>query len=311
MKYTFLLPAYKTTFFKDSLESILNQTYPDFNVIVSDDCSPEDLRSVVDQFCDSRVEYRRNEKNIGAARLVDHWNLLLGLTDAEYIIMASDDDIYDSHYLEELDKMTYIFPEVNVFRPRIRCIDAEGKEFWREKVIFGEEIISRREYLNCFAKETLASGIPQYLFKRESLLSIGGFVNLPMAWFSDDATVALLADKGICFCPQCLFSFRISANSISSANVLKKADWSCKFKASSMYAEIIQGLLDDSTDKDLMESLYTRARRISIKMLNQAPVGTFLQMMSFIRKLGAPLYPFVWRARRYVGRFIHLRSKIV
>lgn len=310
MKYSFLLPAYKTAFFEDSLGSILNQTYFDFNVIVSDDCSPEDIRSIVDKFCDSRVEYRRNEKNIGAAHLVDHWNLLLGLTDAEYIVMASDDDVYDPHYLEELDKMIRRFPEVNVFRPRIRCIDADGKEFWKEKVSFEREIISRKDYLNCFAEGALASGMPQYIFKREALLSIGGFANLPMGWFSDDVTVALLVDRGLCFCSQCLFSLRFSPISISSANVLKKADWSCKFKASFMYADIIQGLLDPSMDKALLELLYKRARKISIKMLNQAPVETFLQMMSYIRGLGAPLYPFVWRVRRYVGRCIHHRGKV-
>ena len=40
MKYTFLLPAFKATYFREALESIKNQTYRDFKVIVSDDYEP-------------------------------------------------------------------------------------------------------------------------------------------------------------------------------------------------------------------------------------------------------------------------------
>lgn len=40
-KYTFLLPAYKTRYLEKMLVSITNQTYTDFKVIISDDCSPE------------------------------------------------------------------------------------------------------------------------------------------------------------------------------------------------------------------------------------------------------------------------------
>ena len=62
-KYTFLLPAFKPDFFEVALRSIKSQTLKDFKVLVSDDCSPHDLKSIYNKVCgdDARFTYRRNE----------------------------------------------------------------------------------------------------------------------------------------------------------------------------------------------------------------------------------------------------------
>lgn len=99
MKYSFLLPAFKSRFLKQAIESIISQTFFDFELIVSDDNSPENLKSIVDEFDDKRIVYRRNEKNIGAERMVDHWNLLLSVAKGDYVIMAADDDTYEAEFL--------------------------------------------------------------------------------------------------------------------------------------------------------------------------------------------------------------------
>ena len=105
-KYTFLIPAYKSKFLNETLRSIKNQRFPDFEVIVSDDNSPEDLFSIVIPYLDdSRYHYRRNEINIGGNNLVSHWNLLVDLCETDYCIMAGDDDVYDECFLERIDTL--------------------------------------------------------------------------------------------------------------------------------------------------------------------------------------------------------------
>ena len=71
-KYTFLLPAFKPDFLEVVLRSIKSQTYLDFKVSVSDDCSPHDLKSIYNKVCgdDARFSYRRNEVNMGNNSLV-------------------------------------------------------------------------------------------------------------------------------------------------------------------------------------------------------------------------------------------------
>lgn len=55
MKFTIAIPAYKRTFLKECIDSILAQTYKDFELIIINDASPEDLDSVVECYKDSRI----------------------------------------------------------------------------------------------------------------------------------------------------------------------------------------------------------------------------------------------------------------
>ena len=72
IKYTFLLPAFKPDFLEVALRNIKSQTLKDFKVLVSDDCSPHDLKSIYDTECgdDECFTYRCNEVNMGSKSLV-------------------------------------------------------------------------------------------------------------------------------------------------------------------------------------------------------------------------------------------------
>ena len=74
MKYSFVLPAYKARFFKEALDSILSQTYKDFELIIVNDASPEDITSIVKGDNDPRISYYINDVNIGGKDLVAQWN---------------------------------------------------------------------------------------------------------------------------------------------------------------------------------------------------------------------------------------------
>ena len=74
VKYSFVLPAYKACFFREAIESILNQTYSEFELIIVNDASPEDLDSIVNSYSDERIRYYRNKENIGGRDLVAQWN---------------------------------------------------------------------------------------------------------------------------------------------------------------------------------------------------------------------------------------------
>ena len=63
---------------EEAIKSCLSQTYKNFELVIVDDFSPEDLKSIVAPFLsDERVRYYRNEKNFGAVDVVDNWNRAL------------------------------------------------------------------------------------------------------------------------------------------------------------------------------------------------------------------------------------------
>lgn len=222
MKYSFVLPAYKARFFKEALDSILAQTYKDFELIIVNDASPEDLTSIVKSYDDPRIRYYINQENIGGRDLVAQWNHCLEYANGEYVILASDDDLYHHDYLEKMNTLVDKYPKANVFRPRIQHIDENGNITHIAGII--GEYTSQLEFI--YNKHLVWTGIPYYIFRRKALEATGGFVNYPLAWHSDDMTVIKLAQKGIVFCPNVLFSFRLSGISISgkrnNVEVLKK-----------------------------------------------------------------------------------------
>lgn len=215
IKYTFLLPAYKAKFFAEALESIKRQTYTDFRVLVSDDCSPDDLKSIYDEVvgADPRFSFRRNAENMGSKSLVSHWNLLVDMCETEFLIMASDDDVYEPNFLEEIEKLSKKYPEVNLFRGRVKCIDEKDSllindamypEFLDQALFFRTNFASN--YLACEAN---------FCYRTKALKMKGGYIDFPKAWFSDDATHIMIAENGCAVTPEIVFAYRHSVHTIT------------------------------------------------------------------------------------------------
>ena len=195
VKYSFVLPAYKANYLRESIDSILGQTYTDFEFIIVNDASPEDVDSIVSSYDDKRIQYYRNEENIGGKDLVAQWNYSISYATGDYLILASDDDVYALDYLEKMDTLIMKYPDVKVFRPRVKRVDNTGKILQIDG--YEGEYLTQIEYLHLWTSKILGSGIPFVIFNRQALMEIGGFVNYPLAWFSDDATMLKLSYNGI------------------------------------------------------------------------------------------------------------------
>jgi len=214
VKYTFCLAAWKIAFLEDTIKSILNQTYRDFLLVISDDCSPEDIKGIVSHFDDNRIIYIRNEKNIGGYNLVDHWNLQLNRdAHSEYVIMASDDDIYDEDFLSTIDTLTAKYPKVDLLRARCKNTDSKGivnfiddpSDEYQSELKFAADLYNGR-HIRSFAN---------FVFKTEAVKHKGGFINFPYAWYADAVSTLMMAKNGVAHTTKPLFSYRSSGLAIS------------------------------------------------------------------------------------------------
>ena len=215
-KYTFLVPSYKASFFEEALESIKNQTFADFKVIVSDDCSPEHLEPIYNKVCsgDPRFTFRRNRENMGGKSLVSHWNLLVDMCDTEYLIMASDDDVYEPQFLEQIDQLVKKYPGVDILRAKAVRTE-NGREVMRDGDI--PELQSHDEFMQYFGVKKMVLCLANYVFKTDALKQMGGFPDFPTAAFSDSAAAIFLSKNHIATTPDVLFTFRISNENLSCA----------------------------------------------------------------------------------------------
>ena len=63
VSFSFIMPAYKAKYLHMAIESILKQSYKDFELIIVNDASPENLKDIVDYYDDDRIIYKENDKN--------------------------------------------------------------------------------------------------------------------------------------------------------------------------------------------------------------------------------------------------------
>lgn len=229
LKYTFLLPAFKGKYLKEALLSIREQTFTEFMVLVSDDCSPEDLKSIFDETVgdDPRFSYRLNMENMGGSSLVSHWNLLISMCETEHFIMASDDDVYDPRFLEQVDTLSVKYPTVDLIRGRSRIIDGEGSI--HEEDSPREEFESQIEFLYSKRFAITCNCLPNYVFRTNAIQAEGGFAEMPIAWGSDDIAAALSCKNGVANTPDIVFSFRWSG--INLTTIVDYPTLEAKFEA--------------------------------------------------------------------------------
>lgn len=284
-KYTFVLAAYKAKFLKESIASILNQNYADFKLIVSDDCSPENLKPIVDSFSDERLSYRRNEVNMGGKDLVAHWNLLVGLVDTEFLIMASDDDVYERGFLAEIDRLVCKYPQVDQFRARVQMINESEEVFWED--LHYEEFQSQLKFCAFNPNTCVANNV----FRTSRLKAIGGFVSFPMAWSSDLATEMAMSTNGVVNTDRILFNFRQSGINISSVRKNKETDKK-KLEAVFQFHNWASLFISEMKfDKTLLNTIYYNQLKVKIntvvidQCVSSSWALSFLEYIRLYRKL--------------------------
>ena len=101
-KVTVVIPSYNhARFLQQRVNSVLRQTYKDFELIILDDCSSDESRSILSSYAaDPRIKIEFNTTNSGS--VFKQWNKGVKLGRGEYVWIAESDDYADQNMLERL-----------------------------------------------------------------------------------------------------------------------------------------------------------------------------------------------------------------
>lgn len=123
-KVSIIIPTYnRENTIKRAIDSILNQTYKNYEIIVVDDCSEDKTESIVKDLNNKRIIYIKNEKNIGGAA---SRNVGLNNASGEIIAFLDSDNEWKENYLE--DRLHYIDKGYNFVFGRIEIIEENGNK---------------------------------------------------------------------------------------------------------------------------------------------------------------------------------------
>lgn len=220
MKFTIAIPAYKSLFLSKCIQSILNQDFKDFELIIVNDASPENLDNIIEEFTDKRIQYFKNDKNFGVENVVDNWNKCLSLAKGDYFILMGDDDEMMVNYLSSFNELIIKFPDLDVYHCRSYIIDEDSKI--KDLTPSWPNIESVYENIWHRMKELRSQYISDFVYNRKKLLDRGGFYKLPAAWASDDITsFEMAAKKGIAHTQEPVFCYRKSSVTISNSGFIQ------------------------------------------------------------------------------------------
>lgn len=241
---SFVVPCYKLAhLLGECIASILSQTYTDFEILIMDDCSPDNTAEVVSGFQDPRVRYIRNETNLKHLR---NYNKGISLARGKYIWLISADDCLRRPYvleryvriLEANPNVGFVFcSAVGLFNERETGVLDYSIHGDRDAIIPGRRFLAKLVYANTIVA---ASG----MVRRECYDKVGLFP-LDMPWGGDwylwcafalHFDVAYLAEPMVCY----------RRHDSSMTNVLMQGDITACYSDDIKIPWIIKGMVDKS-----------------------------------------------------------------
>lgn len=127
-RVTLAMPVYNgQNFLHKSIESILTQSFMDFELIVSDNASSDSTCEIVESYqrTDNRIRLIKNTQNIGAAA---NYNFGFQQAKGEYLKWCAHDDEIDRTFLENLVSKLDGNQDLSLAYGKTICIDEEGRE---------------------------------------------------------------------------------------------------------------------------------------------------------------------------------------
>ena len=240
-----IMPSYNTAnYIGESINSVINQSYKNWELIIVDDCSTDNTDEVIKDFLkDSRIKYLKNKENSGAAI---SRNKALRMAKGEWIAFLDSDDLWNHKKLEKQIK----FMEQNKYNfsyTKYREIDEQGNNLNIE--ISGPKKITKfRMYNYCWL------GCLTVMYNRKKI----GLIQIKDIKKNNDYAMWLkICKKENCYLyPNSLALYRKRNGSISSQSYLKLIKWHYK-----LFREI--------DNRNILSSLILTMRNLSFGVIKK------------------------------------------
>lgn len=266
MKFTVVIPIHnKLPHLERSINSVLNQTFQDFEIILIDDASTDGSSEKIKEFKDRRISiYTRIEPGPGgyAAR-----NLGIEKAQGEWVAFLDADDEWYPHHLEKMKELASKYPEVyfmacgwETFRNNVK----QSNSFYKKNTNNGSLKITIEEYLKNGINKSLPVWTSVAMVKRSSPIAINLFPAESGAKRGGDLHAWL---KLICYHKEMAWSNHIGAvYYLESVNMVTKN------------ASLGFQLMNKSALNELDLNLEKKSRKLLIKYLNSRIRNTVIAL---------------------------------
>lgn len=247
-----VIPYFKPNFFKETLESLSQQTDQNFHIYIGNDASATDPLPIIENILpENRYSYFNYDENKGGQNPALQWERILENVKEDFFMILGDDDyISDNlvrsfyHNYEDIEKQ-----KINVIKFSQQNVTENGEPM--NPFTTGATYLSAEEYLEQTIVAYKRSSLSEYIFRRSAYLTIG-FVHLPFAWGTDNLAVFTFAKESpILFIENAKVFVRMSTANISGKKELQPE----KQKALYQYHKYIINNLSNRVTKKTLSKL--------------------------------------------------------
>lgn len=164
----------RATWLRESIESVLAQSYTSFRLIVSDNASDDDTPAVARSFAADGVEYVRSERNLGA---IGNIGRLVQLADTELLMILPDDDLlYPGHLKAAVDVLER-FDHVGLVHSAFDAIDAHSQVIRRVNPLRSRSPVTIERHERALERLMVSSwpiGFSSVVYRTTALVDAGG-----------------------------------------------------------------------------------------------------------------------------------------
>jgi glycosyltransferase involved in cell wall biosynthesis len=206
----------RMTYIKSALESCFKQTYTDYEIVMIDTSSHNQMRELVSSYGEAGKKIRYFH-NAGRPSITSKLNQLVAESRGEWMLILCDDDYLEPDFLSTLSHHIQNYPSASLIRCRYRLIDHAGKELRLDRLSpFQSKPFEFLRDIFLPESQTFKMNISGILFPRDLLKSLGGFKELYRGWHVDRLAWAELGARGETLCdPAPLCNVRLHPGSLS------------------------------------------------------------------------------------------------
>lgn len=212
IKYTIILPVHNGgEFIKQCIESIISQTYKEFNLDILENKSSDGTDKCLSTLNDKRIRIWKSDKLL---TIEDNWKRILSIPKNNYMTIIGHDDILYPDYLAIMNEMILKNPDAKLYQSHFDLIDEKGKvirECWPMPAVErGEHFLALR------MSQSIDSFGTGYMMRSKDYESVGGIPNYKKLLFADDALWIKIINNGYMnITPRKCFAYRFHNQSVS------------------------------------------------------------------------------------------------
>lgn len=250
-KITVLLTSYNhADYLKKSIDSILNQTFEDFELIIIDDCSSDNSWNIIKSYDDKRIIKIQHKKNKGYILTDD----LVETFKGKYFAIAHCDDYWEKDKLEKQVNYLDNHDDVAACFTYVKLIDDDGNIVSSDKYVdFNVKNKNRYEWLNYFFYNGNCLCHPSILIRKEVQLKENLFTYGLKALPDFYRWVKLCLNHEIYVYPEQLSCFRVRKAGLNTSGYSFNNIVRCTYEVTKIL-ELYKSLNDDDFIKVFPQS---------------------------------------------------------